>query len=92
MDQPSIPYYSGTKQIEGNELNDRDDVNKLKSAFRLMDSFMRQNVSVSVNKHFQIILLEHAGREYWEGEFSHFNTNYVFVKGEDFGLIPEYVR
>ena len=92
VDQPSIPYYSGTKQIEGNELNDRDDVNKLKSAFRLMDSFMRQNVSVSDNKHFQIILLEHAGREYWEGEFSHFNTNYVFVKGEDFGLIPEYVK
>ncbi|MDD6507485.1 MAG: DUF3732 domain-containing protein, partial [Prevotellaceae bacterium] len=52
VDQPSIPYYSGTKQIEGNELNDRDDVNKLKSAFRLMDSFMRQNVSVSDNKHF----------------------------------------
>lgn len=92
VDQPSIPYYSGTKQIEGNELNDRDDVNKLKSAFRLMDSFMRQNVSALDNKHFQIILLEHAGREYWEGEFSHFNTNYVFVKGEDFGLIPEYVR
>ena len=92
VDQPSIPYYSGTKQIEGNELNDRDDVNKLKSAFRLMDSFMRQNVSALDNKHFQIILLEHAGREYWEGEFSHFNTNYVFVKGEDFGLIPEYVK
>lgn len=92
VDQPSIPYYSGQNSKEGNELTNLDDARRLTSAFRLIDSFMNQNVCAADDKHFQIILLEHAGREYWEGKFSHFKTNYVFVEGEDFGLIPEYVR
>lgn len=90
IDQPSIPYYSGQK--DGKKLPEKDDVKRLTSAFELIESFMRQNVCESQNKHFQIILLEHANREYWEGKLHHFNTNYVFVDGEDYGLIPEYVR
>lgn len=90
IDQPSIPYYSGQK--DGKKLPEKDDVKRLISAFELIESFMRQNVCESQNKHFQIILLEHANREYWEGKLHHFNTNYVFVDGEDYGLIPEYVR
>lgn len=92
IDQPSIPYYSGKKENDSEELADRDDVMRLSSAFKLIESFMRQNVCDAQNKHFQIIMLEHANREYWEGKFPHFNTNYVFVKGEDSGLIPEYVN
>ncbi len=92
VDQPSIPYYSGKKGNVGKTMNERDDAQRLTSAFELIESFMRQNVCDAQDKHFQIIMLEHANREYWEGKFPHFNTNYVFVKGEDYGLIPEYVN
>ena len=52
---------------------------------------MTQNINERLNSHFQIILLEHATPDYWEGELNHFNTNYVFVEDKDYGLIPNYV-
>ena len=97
IDQPSIPYY-GTNRRRGetaNELGDlrlqkRDDESKLKSAFKLIDQFMRQNVKDDGSDNFQIILIEHADPEYWK-DFSSFETRYIFTQDKDFGLIPSYV-
>ena len=66
----------------------KDDESKLREAFRLINSFMSQNVNDESG--FQIILIEHADPEYWENlEF--FKTRYIFTIEEDYGLIPEYV-
>lgn len=60
----------------------------MKEAFRLINSFMRQNVNQESG--FQIILIEHADPEYWE-DLENFETRYVFTVKADYGLIPEYV-
>ena len=93
IDQPSIPYYgnnrSRTPQVAGDlKIHVKDDESKLKEAFRLINSFMSQNVSDESG--FQIILIEHADPEYWEN-LDFFETRYVFTIEEDYGLIPEYV-
>ena len=93
IDQPSIPYYGNnrrrTPQAAGDlKIHVKDDESKLKEAFRLIDSFMSQNVSEDTG--FQIILIEHADPEYWE-HLEYFDTRYVFTVEKDYGLIPEYV-
>lgn len=93
IDQPSIPYYgnnrSRTPQAAGDlKVKNKDDESKLKEAFRLINSFMSQNVND--NSGFQVILIEHADPEYWDN-LSHFETRYIFTVEEDYGLIPEYV-
>lgn len=93
IDQPSIPYYGNNRRREIQEPGDltipnKDDESKLKEAFRLINSFMNQNVSEE--RCFQIIMVEHADPDYWDG-LEYFETRYVFTIDKDYGLIPEYV-
>ena len=84
IDQPSIPYYAdkNTVTVSNNGEITNDDREKLKEAFRLTDKFMRE---MTRNGHFQIIMIEHAGEEYWK-DLETFVTRYEFRNGE--GLIP----
>ncbi len=77
IDQPSIPYYGSTEN---------DDKTKLIDAFALLDSFM-EYITVEKNNEFQIFMVEHAPKEYWEANnLSHFHLVDEFVNGK--GLIP----
>ena len=85
IDQPSIPYYAdknGQRIVGNNETISNDDQEKLTEAFRLTDLFMRE---MTRRGHFQIIMIEHAGTEYWQ-DLNTFETRYEFRNGE--GLIP----
>ncbi len=85
IDQPSIPYYAdknGQRVFDNNETIANDDREKLTEAFRLTDLFMRE---MTRRGHFQIIMIEHAGTEYWQ-DLNTFETRYEFRNGE--GLIP----
>lgn len=84
IDQPSIPYYAdkNAEVASNNGEIANDDREKLTEAFRLTDKFMREMIE---NGHFQIIMIEHAGKEYWK-DLETFVTRYEFRKGE--GLIP----
>lgn len=92
IDQPSIPYYgnNGRQRQEAGDLTiaKTDDRSRLKEAFRLIDSFMGQNVGDGTG--FQVIMVEHADPEYWK-ELNYFETRYVFTEERDYGLIPKYV-
>ena len=81
IDQPSIPYYVGNAEVNSN------DEDKLKDAFRVINDFMDYVVN-SKKEDFQVILVEHAPKSYWEGEngFSYFKTCHQFLDGE--ALIP----
>ena len=92
IDQPSIPYY-GSNSRQRREAGDltlqkTDDRSRLEEAFRLIDSFMGQNLGDDTG--FQIIMIEHADPEYWK-DLRHFETRYVFTEDLDYGLIPKYV-
>lgn len=92
IDQPSIPYY-GSNSRQRRESGDltlqkTDDRSRLEEAFRLIDSFMSQNMGDDSG--FQIIMIEHADPEYWK-DLKHFETRYVFTEDRDYGLIPKYV-
>jgi len=77
IDQPSIPYFEGTN----------DDKIKLTDAFNLLNSFI-EYVTVEKKKDFQIFMVEHAPKEFWEdNEFIHFHTVDEFIDGN--GLIPK---
>ena len=85
IDQPSIPYYADKNERrvdDNNQTIANDDQAKLKEAFRLTDLFMRE---MTRRGHFQIIMIEHAGTEYWQ-DYSTFKTCYEFRNGK--GLIP----
>jgi len=92
IDQPSIPYYGNNRraqQAPGDlKLHKKDDESKLKEAFRLINSFMKQNICEGSG--FQIILIEHADPEYWN-DLNYFETRYEFTLDKHYGLIPEYV-
>ncbi len=92
IDQPSIPYYGNNsrRQQEAGDLTiaKTDDRSRLEEAFRLINSFMGQNVGE--DKGFQIIMMEHADPEYWK-DLDYFETRYVFTEDRDYGLIPKYV-
>lgn len=84
IDQPSIPYYTGGNDIQGN-----DDMSKLIDAFTLLNSFIEFIVKEKKN-HFQIFMVEHAPKSYWtNNNLSHFHTVGEFINGR--GLIPEEV-
>ena len=87
IDQPSIPYYADKNAEVVNENGEmaNDDREKLTEAFRLTDKFMQE---MTKNGHFQIIMIEHAGEEYWK-DLNTFETRYEFRNGE--GLIPSRV-
>ena len=92
IDQPSIPYYGNNsrRRQEAGDLTiaKTDDRSRLKEAFRLIDSFMGQNIGEDAG--FQIIMVEHADPEYWK-DLSFFETSYVFTEDKHYGLIPKYV-
>lgn len=82
IDQPSIPYYSGSNNLKGN-----DDRSKLIDAFTLLNSFIDFIVREKKN-HFQIFMVEHAPKSYWiDNNLSYFHTVDEFINGK--GLIPE---
>ncbi len=88
IDQPSIPYYADKNERrvdDDNQTIANDDQEKLTEAFKLTDYFMRE---ITYNGHFQIIMIEHAGPEYWQN-LSTFETRYEFRNGE--GLIPSHI-
>lgn len=81
IDQPSIPYYADKSTL------DSDDKKQLMKAFCLLNDFMKE-IIIEGNGHFQIILIEHADKSYWENlEF--FHTVAIFSKSENGGLIPK---
>jgi hypothetical protein len=76
IDQPSIPLFNNTE----------DDKKKLLDAFRLLNSFVDYITNQKQN-HFQILMVEHASKEYWEeNNLQYFDTVDEFIKGK--GLIP----
>jgi hypothetical protein len=82
IDQPSIPYYSGSDNI-GN-----DDKSKLLDAFSLLNSFIGH--VVAQKNSFQIFMVEHAPKEYWIGnDLTHFHTVAEFINGK--GLMPDHL-
>lgn len=87
IDQPSIPYYADKNERRDNADDNmsNDDQVKLRNAFELTDKFMRE---MAKKGQFQIIMIEHAGEEYWE-DLDTFDTRYHFTKNE--GLVPSYV-
>lgn len=82
IDQPSIPYYADKNNKKHTQTDDKE---KLRAAFKLIDKFMRDTTK---NGNFQIIMIEHAGVDYWEGnnKLDTFETSYQFINGN--GLIP----
>lgn len=81
IDQPSIPYYAGSNDIQGN-----DDKSKLIDAFTLLNSFIDYIVREKKNQ-FQIFLVEHASKDYWlDNNLSYFHTVDEFINGNK--LIP----
>jgi hypothetical protein len=76
IDQPSIPLFDNTK----------DDKKKLLDAFKLLNSFINYVVNEQQG-YFQIIMVEHASKEYWEeNNLQYFHTVNEFIDGN--GLIP----
>ena len=76
IDQPSTPYYEGKN----------DDKVKLLDAFTLLNSFV-DYILTQKKQHFQIFMVEHASKEYWEeNDLSYFHTVDEFIDGK--GLIP----
>jgi hypothetical protein len=81
IDQPSIPYYSG------NDGKGNNDKGKLVDAFSLLNSFV-DHVVKEKKDHFQIFMVEHAPRDYWEeADLTYFHTVAEFIGGV--GLIPD---
>lgn len=77
IDQPSTPYFEGTN----------DDKVKLTDAFNLLNTFI-EYITIHKKKDFQIFMVEHAPKEYWENnKFIHFHTVDEFIDGN--GLIPK---
>lgn len=80
IDQPSIPYYSGSDTVN------EDDKLKLLDAFRLLNNFIPY-IKEKYNEDFQIILIEHAPESYWIDEhLEYFYTVETFNNGNK--LIP----
>jgi predicted nucleic acid-binding Zn-ribbon protein len=65
IDQLSQPYYEAAKKTGKQEIEDNDDRSKLTQAFGLLNDFV-QMIQTELKEDFQIILLEHAPKEYWE--------------------------
>ena len=81
VDQPSIPYYSGSNNVEN------DDKAKLTDAFSLLNNFIN-HVNDNYKMDFQILLIEHAPKSYWnDAELSNFHTVEEFTDGNK--LIPD---
>lgn len=88
FDQPSQPYLEKqslnpeTGLIEGD-----DDRATIKDAFQLLNSFI-DRVNSEYKSEFQIILLEHASKDYWENVSSLNHFHLVEEFRDDNALIP----
>lgn len=81
IDQPSIPYYSGTNNNMGN-----NDKGKLLNAFTIINDFVTSMIKSKFD--FQIIMTEHAPKSYWEdNSLYNFYTVDEFINGN--GLVPK---
>ncbi|RKD94084.1 DUF3732 domain-containing protein [Marinifilum flexuosum] len=67
LDQISRPYFDMSVQTEGKETKVSEDKQKLTDALTLLNSFMDRVLQYE-DAEFQIILLEHASKDYWENE------------------------
>lgn len=87
IDQPSRPYFNNStfdyyKSKEN--LSKKDDWNKVKEIFRLMDNYFK-NI-LQDEHHFQIILLEHVSTDAWD-KCKHIHLVEIF-DGTNNALIP----
>lgn len=64
LDQPSQPYLDKTMVNANGEIESDDDRATIKDSFRLLNNFISS--MKARKKSFQIILLEHASKSYWE--------------------------
>lgn len=81
IDQPSIPYYSGSNNNMGN-----NDKSKLLNAFEIINDFVTSMIKNKFD--FQIIMTEHAPKSYWEdNSLYNFYTVDEFINGN--GLVPK---
>lgn len=81
IDQPSIPYF------KGDSISNSDDRKKLIDAFSLLDKFIKF-INEELKENFQIILIEHAPKDYWEkNSLKYFNLVDEFFDGK--ALIPD---
>lgn len=87
LDQPSQPYYEGNADKDKKDLEDDDDKIKLQDAFKLLNDFI-ERVNNELGQDFQIILLEHAPKDYWE-ELNLQNFHLVEEFREGNALIPK---
>lgn len=84
IDQPSFPYYSGEGDVKNN------DKAKLLDAFSLLNAFLKYIVE-DLNNDFQIFMVEHAPKEYWEqNNMEYFHTVEEFTGGN--GMVPLYAQ
>ncbi len=89
LDQPSQPYLENASlSPETGLVNNDDDRKTIKDAFSLLNSFIKI-VTQEYKNEFQIILLEHASKDYWENPpLEHFHLVEEFRNGN--ALIPNY--
>lgn len=85
LDQPSQPYLDKTVINAKGEIENDDDRATIKDAFKLLNAFIAS--MIENEKVFQIILLEHAAKPYWEEPLlEHFHLVEEFRNGN--ALIP----
>lgn len=88
VDQPSQPYLEKlTINPETGIIESDDDRITIKDAFSLLNTFIG-NINIELQNDFQIILLEHASKEYWQNPIlDHFYLVDEFRNGN--ALIPD---
>lgn len=86
LDQPSQPYLDKAKINSDGKIENDDDRTTIKDAFKLLNDFIE--AFKKTGHSFQIILLEHASKDYWEDPMlENFHLVEEFRNGN--ALIPE---
>lgn len=86
LDQPSQPYLEKSGSNVKGIIESDDDRKTIKDAFKLLNTFIT-NIKTEYNNEFQIIMLEHAAKDYWEEPFlDNFHLVEEFRNGN--ALIP----
>lgn len=67
IDQVSRPYFDMSDKLDSKKMKISEDKSKLKDALALLNKFMARIVKEK-QENFQIILLEHATKDYWEDD------------------------
>lgn len=89
LDQPSQPYLDKAILNDNGEIETDDDRATIKDAFKILNDFIES--MNGRNKVFQIILIEHASKSYWEKPFlNNFHLVEEFRNGN--ALIPNTAR